>query len=72
MHVDYFAKGYVVLNSGEQNTEPLLLYYLQEYHEVLATMCLAKQYKSAAILREHRFYGELLLFPVDVCNHLIV
>jgi hypothetical protein len=61
-----------VFDSGEQNAEPLLPYYLQEYHGLSATMRLAKRYKGAAILWEHRFYGESLPFPVDVRHRLIV
>ncbi|ETW78603.1 serine protease [Heterobasidion irregulare TC 32-1] len=62
----YNAGGPVFLfDSGEQNAEPLLPYYLQEYHGLSAVMRLAKRYKGLAILWEHRFYGESLPFPVN-------
>ncbi|KAF8194645.1 serine carboxypeptidase S28-domain-containing protein, partial [Pholiota molesta] len=54
-----------LFDSGEQNAEPLLPYYLQEYHGLSATMRLAKRYKGLAILWEHRFYGASLPFPVN-------
>ncbi|KAH8111742.1 peptidase S28 [Phellopilus nigrolimitatus] len=54
-----------IFDSGEQNAEPLLPYYLQEYHGLSATMRLAKRYKGTAILWEHRFYGASLPFPVN-------
>lgn len=55
-----------MFDSGEQNAEPLLPYYLQEYHGLSATMRLAKRYSGVAILWEHRFYGDSLPFPVNV------
>ena len=58
--------GSLVFDSGEQNAEPLLPYYLQEYHGLSATMRLAKRYNGVAILWEHRFYGTSLPFPVNV------
>ncbi|EJD00034.1 peptidase S28 [Fomitiporia mediterranea MF3/22] len=54
-----------IFDSGEQNAEPLLPYYLQEYHGLSATMRLAKRYRGLAILWEHRFYGASLPFPVN-------
>ncbi|KAF8959584.1 peptidase S28 [Flammula alnicola] len=54
-----------LFDSGEQNAEPLLPYYLQEYHGLSATMRLAKRYNGLAILWEHRFYGDSLPFPVN-------
>ena len=56
----------LVFDSGEQNAEPLLSYYLQEYHGLSATMRLAKRYEGIAILWEHRYYGDSLPFPVNV------
>ncbi|KDQ61976.1 hypothetical protein JAAARDRAFT_190681 [Jaapia argillacea MUCL 33604] len=63
----YYQPGGPVFlfDSGEQNAEPLLPYYLQEYHGLSATMRLAKRYQGLAILWEHRFYGESLPFPVN-------
>ncbi|KAF8511849.1 peptidase S28 [Hysterangium stoloniferum] len=62
----YEAGGPVfIFDSGEQNAEPLLPYYLQEYHGLSAVMRLAKRYKGLAILWEHRFYGDSLPFPVN-------
>ncbi|KAI0782858.1 serine carboxypeptidase S28-domain-containing protein [Abortiporus biennis] len=63
----YFKPGgpVFVFDSGEQNAEPLLPYYLQEYHGLSATMQLAKRYHGLAVLWEHRFYGESLPFPVN-------
>ncbi|EMD39403.1 hypothetical protein CERSUDRAFT_93435 [Gelatoporia subvermispora B] len=62
----YKSGGPVFLfDSGEQNAEPLLPYYLQEYHGLSATMQLAKRYGGLAILWEHRFYGDSLPFPVN-------
>ncbi|KAL5513466.1 hypothetical protein ACEPAH_3865 [Sanghuangporus vaninii] len=55
-----------IFDSGEQNAEPLLPYYLQEYHGLSATMRLAKRYRGLAILWEHRFYGASLPFPVNI------
>ncbi|KAF9035622.1 serine carboxypeptidase S28-domain-containing protein [Panaeolus papilionaceus] len=54
-----------LFDSGEQNAEPLLPYYLQEFHGLSATMRLAKRYNGLAILWEHRFYGDSLPFPVN-------
>ncbi|KAI0793717.1 peptidase S28 [Fomes fomentarius] len=54
-----------LFDSGEQNAEPLLPYYLQEYHGLSATMRLAERYNGLAILWEHRFYGDSLPFPVN-------
>lgn len=54
-----------IFDSGEQNAEPLLPYYLQEYHGFSTVMRLAKRYNGLAILWEHRFYGESLPFPVN-------
>ncbi|KAH9852169.1 serine carboxypeptidase S28-domain-containing protein [Lenzites betulinus] len=59
----YYKPG--VFDSGEQNAEPLLPYYLQEYHGLSATMRVAKRYGGLAILWEHRFYGDSLPFPVN-------
>ncbi|KAJ7089721.1 peptidase S28 [Mycena belliarum] len=60
----YEAGGPVFLfDSGEQNAEPLLPYYLQEYHGLSAVMQLAKRYRGIAFLWEHRFYGDSLPFP---------
>ncbi|EIM80278.1 peptidase S28 [Stereum hirsutum FP-91666 SS1] len=62
----YESGGPVFLfDSGEQDAEPLLPYYLQEYHGLSATMRLAKRYNGLAILWEHRFYGDSLPFPVN-------
>ncbi|OBZ74058.1 Thymus-specific serine protease [Grifola frondosa] len=63
----YYVQGGPVFffDSGEQNAEPLLPYYLQEYHGLSATMQLAKRYKGLAILWEHRYYGDSLPFPVN-------
>ncbi|EIW58430.1 uncharacterized protein TRAVEDRAFT_47584 [Trametes versicolor FP-101664 SS1] len=63
----YYKPGGPVFlfDSGEQNAEPLLPYYLQEYHGLSATMRLAKRYSGVAILWEHRFYGDSLPFPVN-------
>ncbi|KAI5117335.1 hypothetical protein M0805_001940 [Coniferiporia weirii] len=67
MNDTYYAPGgpVFIFDSGEQNAEPLLPYYLQEYHGLSATIRLAKRYKGAAILWEHRFYGDSLPFPVN-------
>ncbi|KAF5391816.1 hypothetical protein D9757_001693 [Collybiopsis confluens] len=54
-----------IFDSGEQNAEPLVPYYLQEYHGLSATMRLAKRYQGIAILWEHRYYGDSLPFPVN-------
>ncbi|CDO68396.1 hypothetical protein BN946_scf184815.g43 [Trametes cinnabarina] len=60
----YKTGGPVFLfDSGEQNAEPLLPYYLQEYHGLSATMRLAQRYNGVAILWEHRYYGDSLPFP---------
>ncbi|KAI0664343.1 serine carboxypeptidase S28-domain-containing protein [Cubamyces menziesii] len=63
----YYKPGGPVFlfDSGEQNAEPLLSYYLQEYHGLSATMRLAKRYEGIAILWEHRYYGDSLPFPVN-------
>ncbi|KAI0352085.1 peptidase S28 [Trametes cingulata] len=63
----YYKPGGPVFlfDSGEQNAEPLLPYYLQEYHGLSATMRLAKRYNGVAILWEHRYYGDSLPFPVN-------
>ena len=52
-----------VFDSGEQDAEPLLPYYLQEFHGLSATMRLAKQFNGIAILWEYRYYGASLPFP---------
>ncbi|KAM5544287.1 hypothetical protein V8D89_001947 [Ganoderma adspersum] len=63
----YYKMGGPVFlfDSGEQDAEPLLPYYLQEYHGLSATMQLAKRYNGVAILWEHRYYGDSLPFPVN-------
>lgn len=62
----YRTGGPVFLfDSGEQNAEPLLPYYLQEFHGLSAVMRLAKRYSGLAILWEHRFYGASLPFPIN-------
>ncbi|KAF8999273.1 serine carboxypeptidase S28-domain-containing protein [Cyathus striatus] len=63
----YYEDGGPVFlfDSGEQNAEPLLPYYLQEFHGLSAVMRLTKRYKGLAILWEHRFYGDSLPFPVN-------
>ncbi|KAJ6561247.1 peptidase S28 [Mycena vulgaris] len=62
----YEAGGPVFLfDSGEQDAEPLLPYYLQEYHGLSAVMQLAKRYRGIAFLWEHRYYGDSLPFPVN-------
>ncbi|RPD58936.1 peptidase S28 [Lentinus tigrinus ALCF2SS1-6] len=63
----YYKRGGPVFlfDSGEQNAEPLLPYYLQEYHGLSATMRLAKRYNGLAILWEHRYYGDSLPFHVN-------
>ncbi|KAI0642323.1 serine carboxypeptidase S28-domain-containing protein [Trametes meyenii] len=63
----YYKPGGPVFlfDSGEQDAEPLVPYYLQEYHGLSATMRVAKRYNGLAILWEHRFYGDSLPFPVN-------
>ncbi|KAI0730928.1 serine carboxypeptidase S28-domain-containing protein [Earliella scabrosa] len=63
----YYQPGGPVFlfDSGEQDAEPLLPYYLQEYHGLSATMRLAKRFNGLAILWEHRYYGQSLPFPVN-------
>ncbi|EKM50837.1 uncharacterized protein PHACADRAFT_130303 [Phanerochaete carnosa HHB-10118-sp] len=67
VNASYYELGGPVFffDSGEQNAEPLLSYYLQEYHGLSATMRLAKRYNGVAVLWEHRFYGDSLPFPVN-------
>ncbi|KAK7031399.1 peptidase S28 [Favolaschia claudopus] len=54
-----------IFDSGEQNAEPLLPYYLQEFHGLSAIMRLAKRYHGIAFLWEHRYYGDSQPFPVN-------
>ncbi|EIN06329.1 peptidase S28 [Punctularia strigosozonata HHB-11173 SS5] len=63
----YYEKGgpVFIFDSGEQDAQPLVPYYLQEYHGLSATMQAAKRYKGIAILWEHRYYGDSLPFPVN-------
>ncbi|KAI0675914.1 serine carboxypeptidase S28-domain-containing protein [Trametes maxima] len=63
----YYKPGGPVFlfDSGEQGAEPLVPYYLQEYHGLSATMRVAKRYNGLAILWEHRFYGDSLPFSVN-------
>ena len=42
----------------------------KEYHGLSATMRLAKRYKGAAVLWEHRFYGDSMPFPVNVSKKI--
>ncbi|KAI0343677.1 peptidase S28 [Trametopsis cervina] len=67
INATYYEPGGPVFlfDSGEQNAEPLLPYYLQEYHGLSATMRLAKRFHGLALLWEHRFYGDSLPFPVN-------
>lgn len=67
VNASYYEPGgpVFIFDSGEQNAEPLLPYYLQEYHGLSATMQVAKRYKGVAILWEHRYYGDSLPFPVN-------
>ncbi|KAF7356875.1 Peptidase S28 [Mycena venus] len=68
VNATYYEPGGPVFlfDSGEQNAEPLLPYYLQEYHGLSAVMQLAKRYRGVAFLWEHRFYGDSQPFPVNV------
>ncbi|KAF9554434.1 peptidase S28 [Agrocybe pediades] len=67
INATYYKPGGPVFlfDSGEQDAEPLLPYYLQEYHGLSAVMRLAKRYNGLAILWEHRYYGKSLPFPVN-------
>ncbi|TFK48520.1 peptidase S28 [Heliocybe sulcata] len=67
VNATYYKPGGPVFlfDSGEQNAEPLLPYYLQEYHGLSATMRLAKRYGGIAVLWEHRYYGDSQPFPVN-------
>ncbi|KAJ7173751.1 peptidase S28 [Mycena filopes] len=67
VNATYYEPGGPVFlfDSGEQNAEPLLPYYLQEYHGLSAVMRLAKRYRGIAFLWEHRFYGDSQPFPVN-------
>ncbi|KAF8885052.1 serine carboxypeptidase S28-domain-containing protein [Gymnopilus junonius] len=67
LNATYYKSGGPVFlfDSGEQNAEPLVPYYIQEYHGLSAVMRLAKRYNGLALLWEHRFYGESLPFPVN-------
>ncbi|EPQ56217.1 peptidase S28 [Gloeophyllum trabeum ATCC 11539] len=67
VNATYYEPGGPVFlfDSGEQNAEPLVPYYLQEYHGLSATMRLAKRYKGIAVLWEHRYYGDSQPFPVN-------
>ncbi|KAL0580902.1 hypothetical protein V5O48_001096 [Marasmius crinis-equi] len=67
VNASYYEEGGPVFlfDSGEQDAEPLLPYYLQEYHGLSATMRLAERYKGIAILWEHRYYGASQPFPVN-------
>ncbi|KAF7317945.1 Peptidase S28 [Mycena kentingensis (nom. inval.)] len=63
----YYEPGGPVFffDSGEQNAEPLVPYYLQELHGLSAVMRLAKRYRGVAVLWEHRYYGASLPFAVN-------
>ncbi|KZV63333.1 peptidase S28 [Peniophora sp. CONT] len=67
VNATYYVPGGPVFlfDSGEQNAEPLLPYYLQEYHGLSATMQFAKRFGGVAVLWEHRYYGASLPFPVN-------
>ncbi|KAF7301782.1 Peptidase S28 [Mycena indigotica] len=67
INATYYEPGGPVFlfDSGEQNAEPLLPYYLQEHHGLSAVMRLAARYRGLAILWEHRYYGASLPFPVN-------
>ncbi|PPQ80737.1 hypothetical protein CVT25_001857 [Psilocybe cyanescens] len=67
VNATYWKEGGPVFlfDSGEQDAEPLLPYYLQEFHGLSAVMRLSKRYGGLAILWEHRFYGQSLPFPVN-------
>ncbi|KAJ6485877.1 peptidase S28 [Mycena sanguinolenta] len=67
VNATYYEPGGPVFlfDSGEQNAEPLLPYYLQEYHGLSAIMQLAKRYRGIAFLWEHRYYGDSQPFPVN-------
>ncbi|KAJ7880338.1 peptidase S28 [Mycena olivaceomarginata] len=67
VNATYYEPGGPVFlfDSGEQNAEPLLPYYLQEYHGLSAVMRLAKRYRGIAFLWEHRYYGDSQPFPVN-------
>ncbi|KAJ7636082.1 peptidase S28 [Mycena polygramma] len=66
MPLDHFnASNRQTFPNRYWNAEPLLPYYLQEYHGLSATMQLAKRYRGIAFLWEHRFYGDSQPFPVN-------
>lgn len=54
----YEAGGPVFwFDSGEQNAQPLVPYFLGEVAGPSAVMTLARRFKGLALLVEHRFYG---------------
>ncbi|KAI3397057.1 hypothetical protein diail_11293 [Diaporthe ilicicola] len=46
-------------DSGEQNAQPLVPYFLNEVAGPSAVMTLARRFKGLALLVEHRYYGGL-------------
>lgn len=46
-------------DSGEQNAQPLVPYFLDEVAGPSAVMTLARRFKGLALLVEHRYYGGL-------------
>ncbi|KAF2239202.1 hypothetical protein EV356DRAFT_528482 [Viridothelium virens] len=68
----YYRSGGPVfyLDSGEQNAEPLVPYFLYEVAGPSAVMSLARRFNGLALIFEHRFYGQSLPFPINTTTGL--
>ena len=64
----YYRTGGPVFyfDSGEQNAQPLVPYFLYEAAGPSAVMTLARRFNGLALIFEHRFYGQSLPFPVNM------
>ena len=63
----YYRPGGPVFyfDSGEQNAQPLVPYFLYEAAGPSSVMSLARRFNGLALIFEHRFYGQSLPFPVN-------
>ena len=57
-------------DSGEQNAQPLVPYFLYEAAGPSSVMSLARRFNGLALIFEHRFYGQSLPFPVNTTTGL--
>ncbi|KAI9664853.1 MAG: hypothetical protein M1821_006301 [Bathelium mastoideum] len=63
----YYSPGGPIFyfDSGEQNAQPLVPYFLYEAAGPSSVMTLARRFNGLALIFEHRFYGQSFPFPIN-------